>query len=51
MITKDIRITKDKIKDAEEDGRKDTYYHGEIKNYAKRIQDFSKKVKDKNYAW
>ncbi len=39
------------MKDAEEEGRKDTYYHGEIKNYAKRIQDFSKKVKDKNYSW
>lgn len=39
------------VKDAEEEGRKDTYYHGEIKNYAKRIQDFSKKVKDKNYSW
>ena len=39
------------LKAAEAEGRKDTYYHGEIKNYAKRLQDFSKKVKDKNYGW
>jgi len=39
------------MQDAEAEGRKDTYYHGEIKNYAKRLQDFSKKVKDKNYGW
>jgi len=39
------------LKDAEAEGRKDTYYHGEIKNYAKSLQDSAKKVKNKNYGW
>jgi hypothetical protein len=38
-------------KEAKADGREDNYYAREVKGYAKRLQDFSKKVKAKNYAW
>ena len=38
-------------KEAEDEGRKDSWHSKEVKNYAKRIQDKSKAVKAKNYAW
>ena len=38
-------------KESAADGRIDNYYAREVKGYAKRLQDFAKKVKDKNYSW
>jgi len=39
-------------KEAKERGRDDGGYYGkEVKAYAKRLTDYAKKVKDKNYAW
>ncbi len=51
----DYQRYKDYERQAEEarkEGREDGGYYGrEVKAYAKRITDYAKKVKDKNYGW